>query len=131
VNLKCHPPECAAVRALQRGAIVIGEDGVKNNLPLQDAYLLAIKRENAPVTIYLRNGFQLRGHVRGFDNFTIILEYDNKPHLVYKHAVSTVSPQAPVQFSGSEIGGGSRQNAAVDSEPAISVDGPLKTPVPQ
>ncbi|MBV8338326.1 MAG: RNA chaperone Hfq, partial [Candidatus Eremiobacteraeota bacterium] len=53
---------------------------MKNNLPLQDAYLLAIKRENAPVTIYLRNGFQLRGHVKGFDNFTIILEYDNKPH---------------------------------------------------
>jgi host factor-I protein len=76
---------------------------VKNHLPLQDAYLQAIKRENAPVTIYLRNGFQLRGHVRGFDNFTIILEYDNKPHLVYKHAVSTVSPQAPVQFSGQEL----------------------------
>ena len=103
---------------------------MKNNLPLQDAYLLAIKRENAPVTIYLRNGFQLRGHVRGFDNFTIILEYDNKPHLVYKHAVSTVSPQAPVQFSGSENGGGSRQTPA-DAEPAIAVDGQLKTPVAQ
>ena len=76
---------------------------MKTNLPLQDAYLLAIKRENALVTIYLRNGFQLRGHVRGFDNFTIILEYDNKPHLVYKHAVSTVSPQTPVQFSGNDI----------------------------
>jgi host factor-I protein len=79
------------------------ETVVKTNLPLQDAYLLAIKRENALVTIYLRNGFQLRGHVRGFDNFTIILEYDNKPHLVYKHAVSTVSPQSPVQFSGAEL----------------------------
>jgi host factor-I protein len=79
------------------------ETAVKTNLPLQDAYLLAIKRENALVTIYLRNGFQLRGHVRGFDNFTIILEYDNKPHLVYKHAISTVSPQSPVQFSGADI----------------------------
>jgi len=76
---------------------------VKNHLPLQDAYLQAMKRENAPVTIYLRNGYQLRGHVRGFDNFTIILEYDNKPHLVYKHAVSTVSPQMPVQFTGQDI----------------------------
>jgi host factor-I protein len=107
----------------------IGEHGVKNNLPLQDAYLLAIKRENAPVTIYLRNGFQLRGHVRGFDNFTIILEYDNKPHLVYKHAVSTVSPQSPVQFSGSEIGIPARQATPADTEPAISVDGAVKTPV--
>ena len=101
---------------------------MKNNLPLQDAYLLAIKRENAPVTIYLRNGFQLRGHVRGFDNFTIILEYDNKPHLVYKHAVSTVSPQSPVAFSGAEIGSAPRQVA--DSEP-VTTDGVLKAPVAQ
>jgi host factor-I protein len=106
-----------------------GEDGVKNNLPLQDAYLLAIKRENAPVTIYLRNGFQLRGHVRGFDNFTIILEYDNKPHLVYKHAVSTVSPQAPVQFSGSDVGG-ARPGAAESAE-AAAQDGAARSPVPQ
>jgi host factor-I protein len=93
---------------------------VKNNLPLQDAYLQAVKRENAPVTIYLRNGFQLRGHVRGFDNFTIILEYDNKPHLVYKHAVSTVSPQTPVQFSGADLGPAPRA-AAVDGDPSAAV----------
>lgn len=101
---------------------------MKNNLPLQDAYLQAIKRENAPVTIYLRNGFQLRGHVRGFDNFTIILEYDNKPHLVYKHAVSTVSPQTPVQFSGAEIGS-VRAAAAVDGHEAVANDGPVRSTV--
>jgi host factor-I protein len=96
---------------------------VKNNLPLQDAYLQAMKRENAPVTIYLRNGYQLRGHVRGFDSFTIILEYDNKPHLVYKHAVSTVSPQTPVQFTGQDLGAG-RPNAT----PAQSTDGSAAAP---
>ena len=100
--------------------------GVKNNLPLQDAYLQAIKRENAPVTIYLRNGFQLRGHVRGFDNFTIILEYDNKPHLVYKHAVSTVSPQTAVQFTSSDIASHNNSRAAAsptaDVEPPVLVD---------
>lgn len=103
---------------------------VKTNLPLQDAYLLAVKRENAPVTIYLRNGFQLRGYVRGFDNFTIILEYDNKPHLVYKHAVSTVSPQAPVQFSGSDLAsnagansGAHRAQSNPDAAPAPASDG--------
>jgi len=90
---------------------------VKTSFPLQDAYLLAIKRENAPVTIYLRNGFQLRGHVRGFDNFTIILEYDNKPHLVYKHAVSTVSPQTPVQFSSGDL---ASANAAANATQANS-----------
>jgi host factor-I protein len=108
----------------------LGEDGVKNNLPLQDAYLLAIKRENAPVTIYLRNGFQLRGHVRGFDNFTIILEYDNKPHLVYKHAVSTVSPQTAVQFSGADIGM-PRSNSAAEAHDTVAHDGLVRSPVAQ
>ena len=101
---------------------------MKNTLPLQDAYLLAIKRENAPVTIYLRNGFQLRGHVRGFDNFTIILEYDGKPHLVYKHAVSTVSPQTSVQFSGADLTP-ARAVAVADERPtAAAVDGPAPSP---
>jgi len=62
-------------------------------LPLQDGYLAEIRRLNVPVTIYLVNGFQLRGTVKGFDAFTILLEYERKTHLVYKHAVSTVSPQ--------------------------------------
>jgi len=99
---------------------------VRTSLPLQDAYLLAIKRENAPVTIYLRNGFQLRGHVRGFDNFTIILEYDGKPHLVYKHAVSTVSPQTAVQFSGADL----PARAPEERPQAAAVDGVAATPAP-
>ena len=60
---------------------------------LQDAYLAEIKRQAIPVVIYLVNGFQLRGTVKGFDPFTIVLEYERKPHLIYKHAVSTISPQ--------------------------------------
>ncbi|GAC1357357.1 MAG: hypothetical protein NVSMB31_17870 [Vulcanimicrobiaceae bacterium] len=63
-------------------------------LPLQDGYLAEIRRQGVPVTIYLVNGFQLRGIVKGFDAFTILLEYERKTHLVYKHAVSTVSPQS-------------------------------------
>ena len=98
---------------------------MKSTLPLQDAYLLAIKRENAPVTIYLRNGFQLRGHVRGFDNFTIILEYDGKPHLVYKHAVSTVSPQTAVQFSGADL---TPARSGAEERPAAVVDGATPSP---
>ena len=54
-----------------------------------------------PVTIYLANGFQLRGLVRGFDNFTIILDSEGKPELVYKHAISTIIPARPLrEFSG-------------------------------
>ena len=62
-------------------------------LPLQDAYLAEVKRQQVPVTVYLMNGFQLRGLVKGFDPFTIVLEYEKKAHLIYKHAVSTISPQ--------------------------------------
>jgi host factor-I protein len=64
--------------------------------PLQDAYLAEVRRQAVPVTIYLVNGFQLRGVVKGFDPFTIVLEYEKKAHLIYKHAVSTISPQGPV-----------------------------------
>ena len=64
--------------------------------PLQDAYLAEVKRQAVPVTVYLVNGFQLRGIVKGFDPFTIILEYEHKAHLIYKHAVSTISPQGPL-----------------------------------
>ncbi|MDP9110670.1 MAG: RNA chaperone Hfq [Candidatus Eremiobacteraeota bacterium] len=63
---------------------------------LQDTYLADIARQNVPVTIYMINGFQLRGLVKGFDSFTIVLEYERKMHLVYKHAISTISPQAPL-----------------------------------
>lgn len=101
---------------------------MKSNLPLQDAYLLAIKRENAPVTIYLRNGFQLRGHVRGFDTFTIILEYDNKPHLIYKHAVSTVSPQVPVQFGSADLFPVQRQAPTESPAAAAAADGATRAP---
>lgn len=61
-------------------------------LNLQDSFLNQIRRENIPVIIYLVNGFQLRGSVRGFDNFTVILENDGKQQLVYKHAISTITP---------------------------------------
>lgn len=70
-------------------------------LPLQDGYLAEIKRQGVPVTIYLVNGFQLRGIVKGFDSFTILLEYERKTHLIYKHAVSTVSPQNAFDGNGS------------------------------
>jgi host factor-I protein len=62
---------------------------------LQDAYLAEIKRQGVPVTIFLVNGFQMRGIVKGFDPFTILIEYERKTHLIYKHAVSTISPQGP------------------------------------
>lgn len=50
-----------------------------------------MRKENLGVIIYLINGFQIRGLVRGFDNFTVIIENEGKQQLVYKHAISTIS----------------------------------------
>lgn len=58
-----------------------------------------MRKENVPVTIFLVNGYQLKGVLRGFDNFTLILEADGKQQLVYKHAISTVAPFRPVQLT--------------------------------
>lgn len=75
----------------------------KPQINLQDAFLNQVRKENIPVTIFLVNGFQLKGSVRGFDNFTVILESDGKQLMVYKHAISTISPLRPVNTSFSEV----------------------------
>ncbi|MDF2564248.1 MAG: hfq [Massilibacillus sp.] len=63
---------------------------------LQDSFLNQVRKENVAVIIYLVNGFQLRGAVKGFDNFTVIIENDSKQQLVYKHAISTITPFKPL-----------------------------------
>lgn len=70
----------------------------KSNINLQDVFLNQVRKEHLPVTIYLTNGFQLKGMVKGFDNFTVILDTDGKQQLVYKHAISTISPMKAVNF---------------------------------
>lgn len=57
---------------------------------LQDVILNQARRDKVPVTLFLVNGFQLRGNVRGFDNFTVIVESDEKQQMIYKHAISTL-----------------------------------------
>lgn len=64
----------------------------KTQINLQDAFLNQLRKEKIPVTIFLVNGFQIKGIVRGFDNFTVIVELEQKQQLVYKHAISTVAP---------------------------------------
>lgn len=65
---------------------------------LQDVFLNQVRKEKVPVTVFLTNGFQFKGIIKGFDGFTIILESDSKQNLVYKHAVSTIVPARPVSF---------------------------------
>jgi len=70
----------------------------KSNINLQDVFLNQVRKEHIAVTIYLTNGFQLKGLVKGFDNFTVILDTDGRQQLVYKHAISTISPMKLVNF---------------------------------
>ncbi len=71
---------------------------VKNTINLQDIFLNQVRKEHIAVTIYLTNGFQLKGMVKGFDNFTVVLDSDGKQQLVYKHAISTISPMKVVNL---------------------------------
>lgn len=71
----------------------------KPQINLQDSFLNQVRKDNIPVTIYLINGFQLKGMVKGFDNFTVILEFEGKQQMVYKHAISTISPFKPISTS--------------------------------
>jgi host factor-I protein len=65
---------------------------------LQDIFLNQVRKDNILVTIFLTNGFQFKGAVKGFDNFTVILEIDGKQNLVYKHAISTIIPSKTVNM---------------------------------
>ena len=63
---------------------------------LQDLFLNQVRKEKLAVTMFLMNGFQLRGIIRGFDGFTVILDSEGKQQMSYKHAISTVVPVKPV-----------------------------------
>ena len=65
---------------------------------LQDAFLNAVRKTRTPLTIFLVNGVKLQGVVTWFDNFCVLLRRDGQSQLVYKHAISTIMPGAPVQL---------------------------------
>lgn len=64
----------------------------KTNFSLQDNFLNQSRRENLQVTVCLTDGSKLEGNVRGFDNFTLVLNNEGREHLIYKHAISTIIP---------------------------------------
>lgn len=63
----------------------------------QDAILNECKKDRIPLTLFLMNGFQIRGVITGFDSFVVILESDGKQQMNYKHAISTVAPVRPMK----------------------------------
>lgn len=71
-------------------------------LNLQDAFLNQSRKQNVPLTIFLTNGFQFKGYVKGFDSYTVVLESEGKQNLVYKHAISTILPMKKLDILSSE-----------------------------
>lgn len=65
---------------------------------LQDIFLNQVRREKQVVTMFLMNGFQMHGTVKGFDGFTVILDSDGKQQLIYKHAISTIVPPKSLEL---------------------------------
>lgn len=70
----------------------------KTNFNLQDFFLNQVRKDNTGVTVFLVNGFQIKGYVRGFDSFTVVMDVDGKQQMVYKHAISTIMPLRPVNI---------------------------------
>lgn len=71
----------------------------KSTNNLQDIFLNSARKNRISVTIHLTNGFQLKGSVKGFDSFTVILESLGKQMMIYKHAISTITPDKPILFN--------------------------------
>lgn len=71
---------------------------MKQIINLQDVFLNKARRENINITIFLVNGYQLRGIVKGFDNYTIILDSEDKQQMIYKHAISTIVPSEEIDL---------------------------------
>lgn len=63
---------------------------------MQDIFLNSLRKNSTFLTIILTNGFQLKGIIKSYDNYTVLLESDGKQQLIYKHAISTYVPSKPV-----------------------------------
>ena len=66
---------------------------------LQEIFLTQVRRERRNVTVFLMNGYQMRGYVTGFDAFTVVLSRDGKQMVIYKHAISTIVPERPIPLT--------------------------------
>ena len=70
---------------------------MSDTINLQEAILKECRKEKVPVTLFLMNGFQLRGIVTGYDSFVVVLVSDGKQQMIYKHAISTLAPMKPIK----------------------------------
>lgn len=72
---------------------------MQTKVNLQDQFLLKARRERVPVTLFLMNGFQMRGTITGFDAFVVLLDTEGRQQVIYKHAISTIAPARTVELT--------------------------------
>lgn len=71
---------------------------MNKSINIQDTFLNQMRKESIPVTVFLTNGFQIRGTIKAFDNYIIVIDSDGRQQMVYKHAISTFQPQRNVSL---------------------------------
>ncbi len=71
---------------------------MQKSVNLQDLFLLRARKSRANVTMFLMNGYQLRGQITGFDPFVVVLTTEGKQQVIYKHAISTITPERPISL---------------------------------
>jgi host factor-I protein len=92
----------------------------KGQASIQDVFLNQVRKDNVPVTIYLITGVQLKGFIKGFDAFTIVLDSPGKPtQIVYKHALASVVPARPISLRPE-----ARQPGAEETLGEVAGEGP-------
>ena len=75
---------------------------MQKKVNLQDLFLLRAREDRLNVTVFLMNGFQMRGIITGYDPFVVVLDTDGKQQVIYKHAISTIVPIRPVELREAE-----------------------------
>ena len=75
---------------------------MKKTANLQDVFLTKARKQGVPLTVFLVNGFQMRGSVTGFDSFTVVLLSEGRQQMIYKHAISTIAPLNPIDLHETE-----------------------------
>ena len=83
------------VKTTKTNGVVMAQEKQQN---LQDTFLNHLRKTKVPVTVFLVNGVKLQGIITWFDNFSMLLRRDGVSQLVYKHAISTIMPGAPISL---------------------------------
>lgn len=80
---------------------------MNKNINLQDVFLNQARKDKNPVTVFLMNGYQFKGIVKGFDSYIVILDCEGKQYIVYKHAISTIVPAKTINIMDAANGNNS------------------------